>query len=164
MGSSYTESTYGGTSSYMGSLTGRSSVTGLTSMTGMTNMTGMTGLTGLTEEYGGTGVYAYEEDMLEEKENDRYKKGAPKIEILEMKKNSMTIALSDCDLSIANALRRVMIAEVSSLFFSLAKLRNCALLFSFLSLNPQTNKKQKTTKRYQLSPSISSIYMRIPQF
>ena len=46
----------------------------------------------------------------------------PEIEILEMKKDSITFELSNCDLSFANALRRVMIAEVATMAFDFVEI------------------------------------------
>ncbi|PRP80682.1 RNA polymerase II core subunit [Planoprotostelium fungivorum] len=48
----------------------------------------------------------------------------PQIEIVEMKKDSMTFILSKTDASIANALRRVMIAETPTMSIDLVEFEN----------------------------------------
>eukprot|EP01087_Luapelamoeba_hula_P003022 TRINITY_DN12854_c0_g1_i1.p1 TRINITY_DN12854_c0_g1~~TRINITY_DN12854_c0_g1_i1.p1 ORF type:complete len:307 (+),score=51.07 TRINITY_DN12854_c0_g1_i1:56-976(+) len=48
----------------------------------------------------------------------------PKIEIIELKRNSMTFVLSKTDTSVANALRRVMISEVPTMAIDLVEIEN----------------------------------------
>lgn len=49
-------------------------------------------------------------------------KRQPKIEIMEMKPDSMTFVLSKTDTSVANALRRVMISEVATMAIDLVEI------------------------------------------
>lgn len=61
-----------------------------------------------------------EVDVIEDKKDIKNKKKVefqfPSIEIHELKDESITFTLSNCDLSIANSLRRIMIAEVTYIY------------------------------------------------
>lgn len=48
----------------------------------------------------------------------------PQIEILELKEDSMTFVLSKTDISVANALRRVMISEIPTMAIDLVEIEN----------------------------------------
>lgn len=57
---------------------------------------------------------------------DRSSRGPrqPQIEILELKEDSMVFLLTKTDTSIANALRRIMIAEVPTMAIDLVEIEN----------------------------------------
>jgi DNA-directed RNA polymerase II subunit RPB3 len=57
-------------------------------------------------------------------ESQRHRYRQPQIEILELKEDSMTFILSKTDTSVANALRRIMIAEVPTLAIDLVEFEN----------------------------------------
>jgi DNA-directed RNA polymerase II subunit RPB3 len=48
----------------------------------------------------------------------------PQIEILELKEESMSFLLSKTDISVANALRRIMISEVPTMAIDLVEIEN----------------------------------------
>ena len=49
---------------------------------------------------------------------------SPEFEILELKEDSMTFLLTKTDISVANALRRIMIAEVPTMAIDLVEFEN----------------------------------------
>jgi DNA-directed RNA polymerase II subunit RPB3 len=51
-------------------------------------------------------------------------KRQPKLEIVEVKHDSMTFMLTKTDISVANALRRVMISEVPTMAIDLVEVEN----------------------------------------
>jgi hypothetical protein len=75
----------------------------------------------------------YEMDALKNEDDKSFKMNQPQIDIVDIKPDSITITLSNCDLSFVNALRRVCIAEVPTLAFDyveIFEIPQCSMMSS----------------------------------